>query len=87
MARSTRNTSQHTNHAALEPGLEPLRRGRRRMLLGVAVVAVALPVPVLGGVFGGQEGFVMGCGLQLLLLVLCAVHTGYYRPRGMGGRW
>lgn len=56
-----------------------LRQGRRRMFMGVAVVAIALPAPIWGGVFFGQEGFVMGCGLQLVLLVLCAANTGGFR--------
>ncbi|MFK7999111.1 MAG: hypothetical protein AB8H86_05920 [Polyangiales bacterium] len=57
------------------------------MFMGVALVAVALLAPALGGAFFGQEGFAMGCGLQLLLLVLMAVHSGAIcRRRGVGGR-
>ena len=71
----------HASDSLSEAHHQMMRNAHRRMVIGVSLVVFALPAPVLGGIFFGQEGFVYGCATPLVLLVLAAAHYGGHLTR------
>ena len=62
-----------------------LKRGKRRMIGGFAVLAVMLAAPFVGGALSGTNGAVTGGALSLVLLVGALVRFANAPGHGIHG--